>query len=821
MTFVDDLRYAVRGFARRPGLLVVTGITLSIGIAANSIMFGVVDQLLLRPPAHVAEPALVRRIYFRDMEEGRANIGPVTTYPVLSALRASAPAFAELAAYGFPGQYSLGRGNAAKSVAVQLVSGNWFRLLGVRFTLGQGFSDDHDRIPVAEPVAVLSYGLWQQQFGGDTAVIGRTLLLHGKSFTVIGVAPRGFAGIDRQRIDVWLPISAFADETLGMGWHNTTNHWWAQIIGRLRRDVTPEVGATQATLAYRALVRQWQQRWRDSTSSVLLTSIIATRTPNGISRESKVSLWLLGVSAVVFLIACANVANLLIARTFERRREIAIRLALGVGRGRLVRLLLLEAGLLALLGMGVALTVWYGASQLVQNILLPNVVWSESLLDLPVFMFTLGLTVLCMLLAGLAPAVQGIKTTLADGLKASSRQAIGGRSRVRSALLLAQATLSVMLLVGAGLTVRSFNKLVSRDVGMDRDRVLLVTMPLSRFGFDSARTEDIYRRAVERLRQIPGVANVAVARLTVPLQTARASSFSVPGVERERLQLPGGGPYESAVTAGFFATVGARILQGRDFTAADERMGARVLVVNENVAKAYWPNSSAIGRCAKFGADTLCSEVVGVVRNVLLFNAVKEDRAIVYVLASHPGVRDAPPAAILARVSRHHAATIIPLVRREVQSLASTMPFVEVRPYSELVAPQLQPWRLGATMFTLFGVIALVIAAVGLYSVIAYWVAQRTQDIGVRMALGAQRSDVVWLVAAQSSRTVVAGVLLGGCAAFISSRWITDMLYETSPRDPLVYATAALGLVVAALIASIIPARRSTAVDPAQALRAE
>jgi predicted permease len=422
-----------------------------------------------------------------------------------------------------------------------------------------------------------------------------------------------------------------------------------------------------------------------------------------------------------------------------------------------------------------------------------------------------------MLLAGLAPAAQGLSTRVSEGLKASSRQVAGGRGQLRFTLMLVQAALSVILLVGAGLTVRSLRNVVSREVGIDRDRVLRVTMPLSRFGFDSVQIEETYRRGVERLRTIPGVMNVAVARLTIPMGSATANGFSVPGVET--LTLPGGGPYNAVVTSGFFATVGATILRGRDFTPAEESGQARVVIVNEAVAKAFWPSTSAIGQCAKYGSDSVCSEVIGIVRNVLQFS-VTEDRAIVYAPPKHPGNRHARPGAMLVRVSGDPA-RIIPSVRKELQALAPTMPFVQVRPYSTLVAPQLQPWRLGAIMFTLFGVIALIIAAVGLYSVMAYWVSQRTHEIGIRMSLGARRTDVVRLVALQSSRAVVAGLVLGGVVAFVASRWISDMLYETSPHDPVVYGAAALTLALAAAVACIVPARRSAAVDPAQAIRTE
>ena len=814
MSLTDDVRYAARSLLRRPTLLAVTTVTLSIGIAANAIMFGVVDQLLLRPPPHITDPDRVRRINFRKIEEGaQQNIGSRTTYVVLPALRAGAPGFSELAGYGSPNSYSLGRGPGARDVFAQLVSGNFFRLLGMRAALGRVFTDDDDRVPTGEPVVVVSHGL-SEELGAGASVLGRTLLLQGRTFTIVGVAPRGFSGIDRQKVDVWLPISAVASDQVGAGWYNTTNNWWLSIVGRIRDGVTPVVAEQQATAAYRATARQWEEMARDSMSSVVLSSIIAARDPRGISGVSKVSLWLTGVSAIVLLIACANVANLLVTRTIERRREIAVRVALGATRGRLARLLAAEAVLLAVVGALVALLLAAAASRLVQQVLLPNVVWSESVLDMRVFVFTLGVTILCIALAGLAPVLQGTSTRVSDGLKASARQVAGGRGRLRFALLFAQAALSVVLLIGAGLLIRSLRNVVSREVGIDRDRVLRVMMPLSRFGFDSVQIEDIYRRGVERLQAMPEVASVALAGLTVPMASASAFGFSVPGVKEEPT-FEGGGPYNAAVTSGFFGTIGATIVRGRDLTPAEVRSGARVLVVNEAIAKAYWPNADPIGRCVLYGEDSTCSQIVGVVKTVLQFSLVRDDRAIVYASLRHPGSSRKLPSAMLVRVSGEPSAAVL-AIRRELQALAPTMPFVQIRSYAELVGPQLQPWRLGATMFALFGAIALLIAAVGLYSVMAYWVSQRTQEIGVRMALGARRSDVVRLVATQSSRAIVAGLAVGGGVSLVAAPFIGDMLYETSPRDPVVYGAAALVLALAAVVASIVPARRSAAVDPAQ-----
>jgi putative ABC transport system permease protein len=820
MSFLEDLRYAGRTLIRRPALVVVVALTLSIGIAANALMFGVIDQLLLRPPPHVGDPEGVKRIYYRDVAAGKPNFGPVTTYPVVTALRQHAPAFSDVAAFSFKNDYSLGRGPDARSVAIQMVSANFFRALRVRLALGPGFGDEHDRIPQSDRVAVVSHGFWEQELGGDWRVVGRSLPLQGSSFTIVGVAPPGFAGIDHEKIDVWIPIASHANEALGTGWHNTSNNWWAQLIGRVRDDATPELAAEQATAAYRGLVKEWNNSFRDSTSSVVLSSIIGTRTPTGMSGEGKVSLWLMGVSAIVLLIACANVANLLLARTTERRREISVRLALGVGRGRLLRMLLTEAALLAMIGAAAALLIALAASRVVQQVLLPGIAWSESIIDARVFGFTLAVTVACVLLAGIAPAVHGVGTRVSEGLKASARQHSGRRGVLRFTLVLTQAALSVLLLVGAGLFVKSLRNVVTRDVGIDRDRVLRATMPLRAFGFDTAQVEELFNRGVERVRAMPGVAGVAVVRLSVPMGSASARGFAVPGVKRP--DLPLGGPYNSVVQASFFRTVGAPIIRGREFSEAEERTPSRVVIVNDYLARNYWPNADPLGQCVHAGSDKTCSQVIGVSKTVMQFSLVDDDRAMVYAPPRHPGFAGSPPGAMLVRLSgAAESDRFAAVVQRELQSLAPTMPFVSVKPYSELVSAQLRPRRLGATMFSLFGIIALVIAAVGLYSSLAYWVSQRTQEIGVRMALGARGADVVRLVLWQSSRPVLLGLLLGGATALVATRWVSGLLYETSPRDPAVYLGAGLVLALAATVASIIPARRSAAVDPALAMRAD
>lgn len=817
----QDLRYAARGMRLRPGLTLITVLTLAIGIAANATMFGVVDQLLLRPPPHIADPGGVHRIYFQFLEREGPVSTAVTSYPVIAALQRDVPSLGEVAAF-YTAPFSMGRGRDAQGVHAQLVSGNYFKLLGTPPEYGRAFAPGEDRPPQGSSVAVLSDGLARREFGEASAAVGRNVLLDDRPFTVIGVAPRGFTGVNRETVDLWVPISALASDDMGRNWHSSRQSYWVQAIARPGVGVHLDAIAARATSVYQANLRSLPDisfHLQDTSATVVLGPLVGTRTPDGFSPESKVSLWLIGVAVIVLLIACANVANLLIARTVERRREIAVRLALGVSRGRLARQLLAESALMAVMAGATALVVSRWAGQLVGRTLLPGMVWSDGIVDRRVLVFTLGAAIGCIVLAGLAPVLQGIATPVVDGLKTASRQIAGSHERLRHALLAVQAGLSIVLLVGAGLFVHSLRQVTTRDVGIDLDRVLLVTMNLERSGFTASAAEDVYRRALARASALPGVASASIVRVAVPGRMASAMGFVVPGRPRPGT-LPGGGPYYGVVTNDFFSTIGARIIAGRGFTDAEQGAPSRVMLINKMVADAYWPAGDAIGQCVKLGSDSTCTQIIGIVQNIMLFSLVNDDRAMLYLPPTHPHFDHKPAGGLLVRAAGDPAA-LEPLLRKELQGLEPNMPYVTIMPYSTIVAPQLQPWRLGATMFTLFGVVALIIAAVGLYSVIAYWVSQRTHEIGIRIALGAQPGDVVRLVAWQAGRTIGIGLIAGAVFALVASRWAAGLLYDTSPRDPRIYGAAVALLLVVGGCAALVPARRSASVDPATALRAD
>ena len=820
-TLARDLRYSWRQLRRSPLSTAVIVVTLALGIGANAVIFGVVDRLLVRAPAHVTDPARLTRIYFRTTDpDGTVAHSPVTTFPMIRALQDEMTTLEDVAGVSTNGwAYTLGSGPEAVEAAVSLVTANYFDLLGVRPRRGRFFAPDEDNPPLGSAVAVLSDGFWRRQFASDPGIIGREVRLDNRPFTVVGIAPRGFTGIDLDNVDVWLPVSALSGAAQEGGWATHAGWFWVRAIARMTPGATSDAVGTEATVSYRRAAAARERVWSDSLATVVSGPIVTALGPEERSSEAKVSVWLAGVSVIVLLIACANVANLLLGRALRRRREIAVRLAMGVGRGRLVRQLLTETMLLALLGATAALLLAWLGGQFVRSVLLPAVAWDSNPVDIRVLGYTALLTIATVLLAGLIPAIQASNTDVATALKAGSREGGGRRAGIRAALLVTQAALSVVLLVGAGLFVRSLHRVRAVDVGIDLSHVLLVQMNLDNAGFKPAESRVILEKAAERARLIPGVEHAALIGGSVPLRSGSGVPLRIPG-RAELPALPNGGPYRGVVGADYFAALGARIVRGRGITERDERLHARVVVVNETLARYYWPNDDPLGACVRLGADSACSEVIGIVQDVMLFRMVGDIRGQMYVPLTHPAMTAQAPTTLIVRADGGMEA-VAGTLRRELQALSPDMPFVKVSSFEQLVAPQLQGWRLGATMFAVFGGLALVIAAVGLYSVLAYAVSQRVPEIGVRMALGATRPDIVKLFMRDGLGVSVAGVLIGIALALIAGSRIEALLYQTSTRDPVVLGAVIVVLLLVAGLASVAPALRAARVDPSVALRNE
>jgi putative ABC transport system permease protein len=808
-----DIRYALRALVRAPAFTAGVVVTLALGIGVNAAMFGVVDLLFLRPPAGVRDAARIRRVYTRRTIGAMGTYtGSSVGYPTYLDLRGGPTGFEALAAVT-DREMSLGRGGEAQKVQAGLVSYTYFPLLGVQPALGRVFGEADDT-PGVEHTAVLSYGYWKRRFAGDSSVIGRALPMGRGSYTVIGVAPEGFAGINLQPVDLWVPIRAAADEVVGPDGLTSRGWIWMSIIGKLKPGVSPEAVAAQATVLYRRGAMEHQKS--DSLSTVVLGPIQSARGPEAGS-DTKVSAWVAGVALVVLLIACANVANLLLARGVARRRELAVRAGLGAGRGGLVRLLLSESLVLAALGgaAGLLLAVWGGGAA--RSLLIPNLPADVPLLDPRILGFTAVAVVLTAVLTGSVPALLSSRTDLAEALKSGARGATAHGGRTRGALLVLQVALTLVLLVGAGLFVRSLRNVQHLDLGFDTRRVYEVQMDLDAAGLSKTDVEATWRRALERVQRLPMVEHAAATAMMYGWgwgTDLRVEGFdSIP-------QLRGGGPYVNTVTGDFFATMGTRLLEGRALNDLDRAGGEPVAVVNETFARTLWQRRSPLGKCLYVGDSTMnsCRRIVGVVATAHR-GGVLEPATMQYFLPAdqYPGGGGFHGLVVRARGD---GAGLVQAVQREMHGMGA-LPFADVRSLADRIAPEYRSWELGASAFTAFGVLALVIASMGIFAIISYTVSQRTQEIGIRMALGAEASQVARMVLGQGLRAALAGIVVGGAGAWALGRGVASLLFEVKPSDPSVFGAMAVALVGVATLAAWLPARRAARVDPMVALRSE
>ena len=812
-TMIHDIRHALRGFARTPGFVLAVVVTLALGIGANTTMFGVLDVLLLRPPAHVQRAdRLVRAHFSRPAPGVGMSTRPNTSLPGYESLRDAGPPFASVAVVR-PSIMSLGRGADARQVAVTLVTHNFFPMLGVTPTLGRFFSAEEDRVG-GERVAVVSHAFWRARLGGDRAALGRPLRIGKGSYTVIGVAPSGFTGVDLAGPDVWLPVYAALEEAMPAVALTSRDYRWVHVIARLRDGARTRDAGAPATLAFRRAAAASERR-SDTAYTVLLGPVQAARGPSSTS-DARVSLWIGGVAGLVLLVACANVANLLLARGIRRRREVAIRLGLGAGRAQLLRLLLVESLLLGLAGgaAGLLVAVWGGA--LVRDLLLPALPDSVTVLDWRVLAFTGGISLLAGLLAGIAPALRSSRADLAATLRSGAHDVTATRVRLRAALLAAQVAFTVVLLVGAGLFARSLRNVESLDLGISVDRVLRVQVSTQAVVLARDASDALYLRLLERARAIPGVERAAVT-MGSPFSSQISTDLRASG--RDSLpQLPTGEPVFNAVTPEYFAALGMRIVRGRGFTDGDVSDSAHVAVVGQTFAQLVWPGEDPIGKCLYHGDDqATCVQVVGVASNAKLVDVIEGPVLQYYLPLSYAsnGLTD-----LLIR-TRSPARDAAAAVQRALQGSDPDLPYVQVTSLEGDVAPQLRSWRMGATMFSAFGLLALAIAAVGVFGVTAYTVDQRTREIGVRIALGAQPRGVVRLVLLQGVSAAAAGAAVGLLGALALGRAVASLLYGVAPADPLVLGSVTAALLAVALLAAWLPARRAARVDPIIALQAE
>jgi predicted permease len=733
-------------------------------------------------------------------------------------MRQTPQAFQDVAAYT-GATLGIGRGADARRVSGMRATASYFRTLGVKPRLGRFFASDEDGTP-APNVAVVSYRYWQRDLNADPQIVGRGIPIGAAQFTIIGVAPAGFTGVDSDPVDMWIPLtSGVSAEEYGR-WAQSRNGFWLLGVARLAPGVTRAAAGAAATHTLRASAQRdgvSDEQLAAQRPAIGFISVLPGEAHGG-EVGARVATLLGAVSLIVLLIACANVTNLQLARGFSRRREIAIRLALGVSRRRLLAQLLTESVVLAIAGGLVALVVAYWGSGFIRAILGSSDLGGAPIVDGRVLAYTAVTSVVVGLLSGMKPALHAGRASVTAELKEGVRAGGGHRLRARTALLLAQTLLSVLLLIGTGLFLRSLKRIEALPLGLEPSRVLVAGIQTSGMRYTGAELSTLYRRLLESAESSPEVAAAAMAT-SLPFSTSAAVTVRVPG--RDSLpRVRDGGPYINEVTPRYFETVGTRILQGRDFTNGDVAAAPHVVIINESLAGLWWPGVNAIGKCMRIGGDTMpCSEIVGITENARRQTLI-EDQSLQYFVPLAQGVLTQGASVLLVR-PRGDATAAVNSLRRRLQTAAPNLPYVGLQPLENLVSPQKRPWRLGATMFAVFGGLALLLAAVGLYSVLAYDVAQRTREFGVRVAMGARGADVMRLVLVSGLRTAILGTLIGVAIALAAGHLVAPLLFQTSPRDPAVLITVFAVVTAVAMLAAFVPARRAVRVDPIVALRAE
>ena len=822
---LQDLRYTVRGLKNSPGFTIAVIVTLALGIGANAAMFSIVDRLLFRAPAMLRNPSLVHNVYLADTYRGKEHFNSGVQYQRYTDFTKWTTSFSRLAEVT-EDKLAIGTGDDARQMQVGIVSASFFGFFDAPPALGRYFTAAEDQPPNGTAVAVLTYPMWQTRFGGARDVLGKPIQIGATTYTIIGVAPAGFAGLwESDPPAAFIPVTAYGHELgtnfaiPGEAWYSTYHWTWASMIAERKPGVSLAAAIADMTQAY---IRSYQaalalsphmQPIAISRPHALIGSILNERGPNE-SNTAKVATWITGVAVVVWLIACANVANLLLARALRRRREIALRLALGVGGARLAAQLVTESVVLALAGgvLGIAVAQWGGA--LFRSQLLSGTAKAAVLTDVRTLLYAGAAALVAGLLAGLAPIVQTRRTNLASDLKSGAREGTYQRSRLRIGLLVFQGTLSVVLLVGAGLFVRSLRHVRNMRLGFDVEHVLDVDLSMRGVKLDSAQNIALRQRLLEATSSIPGVVG-ATRQLTMPFWSEWDMSLYVAGIDStDKL-----GTFDlNAVSPGYFKTMGTRILAGRPITEADRDGAQRAMVVSEGMAKTLWPGRNAIGQCVKVGADTVpCTYVVGIAENIKE-HQLDNDPGLYYYMSIaqyHPDM-----GGLFVR-TRGPAVDYQETVRRTLQHVMPGASYVVITPFTQVLGGETQSWRLGATMFVVFGTLALVLAAIGLYSVITYNVAQRTHELGVRAALGARMGDLARLVVRESMQLTFGGVALGLGIALFVARWVEPLLFHESPRDPWIFGLVAVVLLAVAAVASFMPARRAARADPMQALRSD
>ena len=824
-----DVRFAFRTLLKAPGFALIVILTLALGVGANTAIFSITDQLLLRllPVAHPEE-----LVSFANPGAfmGRTENQDTFSYPMYRDFRDKNGVFSGVIA-SFPVSLTLTADGPAERVVGDLVTGNYFDVLGIKPIGGRTLTPDDDRVPGGHPVVMISYGYWQRRFAGDPAVLNRSIALNGHPMTIVGVTPPGFYGISIGAApDVMVPVMMKAEMT--PTWNDLDNRRsrWLILLARLK----PGVSIAQAEAGMNVLYRQINEeeiktipeasaRFRDR----FLTKHLFLR-PGARGRSdlrdqfSTPILVLMAMVGLVLLIACANVANLLLARGASRQKEVAIRLALGAGRTAIVRQRLVESLLLSVAGGALGVPVAWAATGLLVKALPSDGAAVRALHSTPdgrVIAFALAISVVTAVLFGLAPALQSTKPTLTSTLKDESGSVAGGggQARLRKGLVIAQVALSILLLAGAALFTRSLFNLKNLNPGFETDRLLSFSVNPVLSGYSQAQALRLFDRVQKQVAAVPGVSS-AVASVIAPMSgnewssTVRVEGYTAK--EGEDMN-----PDVNSVSPAYFSTMGQPLLMGREFTDRDVAGAPKVAIINETMAKYYFPGESPLGRHMGWRRDKAIDiEIVGVVKDAK--NTTLREKIPRFVYSPYMQENDLTEMTYYVR-ARGDAAALAASVRAAVRQVDSNLPIFNVKTMDQQMDESLFIERMVAALSVTFGALATLLAAIGLYGVMSYSVARRTREIGVRMALGAERSSVLWLVLREVSLLVCAGIFVGIPVSLALGRFVQSQLFELSAMDPVAVGVATVLLAAVALVAGYLPARRATRVDPILALRYE
>ena len=832
-----DIRYGLRGLLKRKAFAAIAVLTLALGIGANTAIFTLVNAVMLKSlPVDKPEELVL----FSDTTSEGTSLqdSPGTgkwerfSYASYEYLRDHNQSFQDVAAFR-SGESRLSvrrtdqQGSAAARASGHLVTGNYFSVLGVRAMRGRVLTPEDDK-PGAAPAAVLCHRYWEQQLGSDPSIVGKNLIINGTNFTVVGITPPEFFGTRvRRPPDFWLPLSFHPQIELRPSFLTNKEAYWLMIMGRLKPGVTMDQAQASVNLALQQHLTEeaGSQLTEERQKGIQNTYVTLVSGEGGISglrrAYSKPLQMLMAIVGMVLLIACANVGSLLLSRAASRRAEISLRMALGATRLRIIRQLLTESMLLAGLGglCGVLLAQW-GVFVLVGLVAKGTPLDTKP--DVGVLAFTAGVSLIAGLLFGLIPAVQASRTNLSSAMKEKNRMRSGFlRLSLSSLMVVMQVGLSMVLLTGAGLFARSLVKLQNEDVGFDRNNVLLLGIDARLAGYKPTELAGLYQQLIERLSSLPQVRNVSMATYAPMSGTRRSSSIEVPGYTPQ----PGEDRDVQDILAGpkYAETLGIPLLRGREIEVRDTAASPRIAVVNSTFAERYFPGQNPIGRSFTFDDETddgALLEIVGVVGDIKSDDAREKPEATVYRPIVQIPEQGAYSCTIHIR-TLSDPTPLTPQVRQMINQIDDKLPIFSVTTLDEQMRNNLDQERLIAQLVSFFGALALILACIGLYGVMAHGVARRTNEIGIRMALGARGGNIAWMILRETLYLVLAGLLIGVPAALLGARLISSQLFGLSATDPLTLIAAAIVLTLVALLAGYLPARRAARVNPLSALRYE